>query len=81
MGDKKLDFEKIDDFYVSIEIDPNFSASLFGNILTIDKLFTEPPYHLLMSKFLIEALDSKFEVFFRDKKLVYKMLLPILVVA
>jgi len=72
----EVDFEKIDDSYVSIEIDLNFQHPYWES-LTIDQLFNEPPYHLLMSKFLIEALDGKFEVFFRDKKLVYKMFLPI----
>ncbi|HXQ38502.1 MAG TPA: hypothetical protein VN843_31165 [Anaerolineales bacterium] len=72
----EVQFEKIEDFYVSIEINTNFQHPYWGS-LTIDQLLNEPPYHLLMSKFLIESLDGKFEASFRDKHLVYKMLLPI----
>jgi hypothetical protein len=72
----EVNFERIDDFYIGVEIDANFQP-LYLESLTIDQLFDEPPYHLLMSKFLIESLDGKFEAFFRDKKLIYKILLPI----
>jgi hypothetical protein len=71
-----VDFGKVNDSYVNMEINTNLYRSYWES-LTIDQLFDDPPFHLMMSKVLIESIDGKFEAAFVDKKLVYQILLPI----
>ena len=71
-----VDFDKVDNSYISIEIKTNHYHSYWDSI-TIDHLYNDPPFYLRMSSILIESIDGKFEAVFIDKKLVYKILLPI----